>query len=118
MVLKKILAALCGILIGFINGTVGAGGGLIAVPLIKSLGTELKESHSTAIAVLLPVSFVSAINYLNSGYVSFSDAAPYVLPSIIGAVIGTIALSRISTKWLKRIFALFMLYAGVRLFLK
>ncbi len=116
--MKKLLSAVFGVLIGFINGTVGAGGGLIAVPLIKSFGTELKESHSTAIAVLFPITIASTLTYINAGHVSFADASPYILPSVIGAAAGTVLMTKISTEWLKKIFALFMLYAGVRLLLR
>ncbi|MBQ5900942.1 MAG: sulfite exporter TauE/SafE family protein, partial [Clostridia bacterium] len=46
------------------------------------------------------------------------DAVPYIIPSVIGAIVGTFLLYKIPTEWLKKIFALFMLYAGVRLFLR
>ncbi len=116
--LKKLLTAFFGVLVGIINGTVGAGGGLIAVPLLKSSGISQKESHSSAIAVLLPVCLASAISYLSAGHVKLSDATPYFIPSVIGAIVGTFLLERISTNLLKKVFALFMLYAGVRLFLR
>ncbi len=103
---------------GLINGTVGAGGGLVAVPLLKSGGLSQKDSHSSAIAVLLPVSLVSSFSYLSAGHVTFSDALPYFLPSVAGAVLGTFLLSKIPTALLKKVFAIFMLYAGVRLFLR
>ncbi len=90
----------------------------MAVPLIKSFDTPQKMSHSTAVAVLLPISAVSAISYLYKGHVTFSDAAPFILPSVIGAIAGVYLLGKIPTKWLKKIFSGFMIYAGVRLFLK
>ena len=116
--MKKIFSAFFGILIGLINGTIGAGGGLIAVPMLKSGGLTQKESHSSAIAVLLPVSIVSAITYLSAGHVSLSDATPFILPSVGGAIMGTVLLHKIPTRLLKKIFAGFMIYAGVRLFLR
>lgn len=116
--MKKIISAFFGILIGLVNGTVGAGGGLFAVPMIKSRGTPLKESHSTAVAVLLPISLVSVLSYIRAGHVNFSDASPYIIPSVIGAVVGTYLLQKIPTALLKKIFAGFMLYAGVRLLLR
>ena len=116
--MKKFLSAALGMLIGLINGTVGAGGGLVAVPLLKSGGLSTKDSHSTAVALLLPISAVSAATYLYAGHVTFSDAAPYLLPSVIGAGLGVVLMKFIPTGALKKIFAVFMLYAGVRLFLK
>ena len=32
---KKLITALCGAAIGFVNGLLGAGGGMLAVPLLK-----------------------------------------------------------------------------------
>ncbi|MBR3594037.1 MAG: sulfite exporter TauE/SafE family protein [Clostridia bacterium] len=116
--MKKFIAAVFGILVGVINGTVGAGGGLVAIPLIKKFDTPQKAAHSTAVAVLMPISAVSAISYLRAGHIAFSDAAPFILPSVIGAVLGTYLLKKIPTAWLKKIFSVFMIYAGVRLFLK
>lgn len=114
--LKKIISSFFGILVGLINGTVGAGGGLIAVPLIGKFGVEQKVSHSTAVALLLPISAISAINYLRSGYVSFFDATPFILPAVLGAVAGVFLMGKIPTSWLKRVFAIFMIYSGGRLF--
>ena len=116
--MKRIFSAFCGVLCGFINGTVGAGGGLVAVPMLQKSGLSQKKSHSTAVAVLLPVCIVSAISYVLAGNVTPSDAAPFFLPSSIGAVLGTLLLGKIKTNHLKKVFAIFMIYAGVRLFLK
>lgn len=88
------------------------------MPLLKAGGLSQKDAHSTAVAVLLPISLVSGISYMLSGHVTLSDATPYVLPSLLGAVIGTFALKLIPTGALKKIFAIFMIYAGVRLFLR
>ncbi len=116
--MKKIFSALCGILVGLINGTVGAGGGLVAVPLLKRSGLSQKDSHASSIAVLLPISLVSAITYLSAGHVSLSDATPFILPSVAGALLGTFLLHKIPTELLKKIFSGFMIYAGVRLLLR
>ncbi len=115
---KKLTPALSGIAIGFINGLLGAGGGMIAVPLLKSLGLEQKEAHANAIAVILPISLLSAGLYLWKDYVSIGDALVYIPTGIIGAIIGTYLLRKISPIWLKRIFAAFMIYAGIRLLVK
>ena len=107
-----------GILIGAVNGLFGAGGGMLAVPLLKKGGMEVKESHANAVAVILPITVVSGIIYLWKGYVSFSDALPYIPAGVVGAVLGTLVLKKISPLWLKRIFGGFMVYAGIRLILR
>lgn len=115
---KKTLIIASGITIGVVNGLLGAGGGMIAVPLLKKLGLEQKEAHCNAVAVILPVTLLSAVLYLWKDYVTLSSAMPYIPTGIIGAVAGTYILKKISPKWLKKIFAAFMIYAGIRLLLR
>lgn len=104
-----------GILIGIINGLFGAGGGMIAVPVLKKLGFSQTKAQSNAIAVILPISLISAALYLFRGNVNLGDALIYVPGGIIGTLVGTYVLSKIPQKWLKRIFGAFMVWAGIRL---
>lgn len=107
-----------GVIIGVVNGLLGAGGGMLAVPLLKKSGLEQKEAHATSIAVILPLSVISAATYLLKGSVTLSDSIPYLLPGAIGAVIGAVLLGKISDKWLRRVFGVFMIWAGIRLLMR
>lgn len=115
---KKALLAFGGILIGFINGLLGAGGGMLAVPLLKKCGLSQREAHENAIAVILPITLLSAGIYLYKDYVNLSESYLYLPTGLLGAVIATFLLKKLSNIWLKRIFAAFMIYAGARLLLK
>ncbi len=107
-----------GVLVGAINGMLGAGGGMIAVPMLKKLGLDIKTAHANAVAVILPITALSAILYIMRGHVDIVDAWSYIPTGVIGAGIGTVLMKKISPLWLKRIFGLFMVYAGVRLLVK
>lgn len=107
-----------GVLIGLVNGMLGAGGGMLAVPLLKKVGLEQKKAHANAVAIILPITLVSAALYIFKGYVSISDAIGYIPTGVLGALLGTIIIKKISPLWLKRIFGAFMLWAGVRLLLR
>lgn len=107
-----------GMAIGFINGLLGAGGGMVAVPLLKKYGFSQKSAQQNAIAIILPITAVSAGIYLYKNYVNLSSSYSYLPTGFLGAIIATLLMKKISNKWLKRIFAFFMLYAGVRLLLK
>ncbi len=115
---EKLYKALGGIAIGIANGLFGAGGGIIAVPVLEKCGLSKKESHANAVAVILPISILSGIIYLLKGTVALTDAYAFIPTGILGAVLGTVILKKISTLWLKRIFGIFIIYAGVRLLLK
>ena len=65
---KGVLTAGAGLAIGIINGLLGAGGGMIAVPLLQKLGLDRKQAHANAVAVILPITVLSAVLYLVNGY--------------------------------------------------
>lgn len=110
--IKKVFV---GTIIGIINGLFGAGGGMIAVPLLKGLGLDQNSAHRNAIAVILPLTVLSAFLYLSKGFVNINDSLIFIPTGLIGAFIGSRILSKISPKILKGIFGGFMIYAGINL---
>lgn len=115
---KTLISALSGIFIGAVNGLLGAGGGMLAVPMLKKSGMEQKQAHANAVAVILPISLVSAVAYIIKGNVSVSDAVPFMPAGVAGAVVATFLLKKISPVYLKIIFGGFMVWAGVRMLVK
>lgn len=114
--MKKFIPALIGIFTGFANGIFGSGGGTVAVPTMeKFLKTEPHKSHATAIALILPLSAVSAAIYIFKTEVPFSVLIPVTLGSVAGGILGAKFLKKVPTKYLHKIFALFMLAAAVRM---
>ncbi len=115
---KTLKNALSGIAIGIVNGMLGAGGGMVAVPLLKKSGMEQKQAHANAVAVILPISVVSAVIYLINGQVRISDAIGFMPSGVAGSVVATLLLKKISPKYLKIIFGAFMVWAGIRMLMK
>ena len=115
---KKLLTLTAGFFIGIINGMLGAGGGMLAVPALKKLGMDQKDAHRNAVAVILPLAIFSAVLYIIRRSVGLSDSFIFIPGGLIGAVIGTKLLKKISPKWLGVFFGGFMIYAGARLMLK
>ena len=115
---ENLISAAAGLAIGAVNGLFGAGGGMLAVPFLKKLGFEQKAAHANAVAVILPISVISAVLYMYKDYVNLGDSLIYIPTGVIGALLGTFALKKISPLWLKRIFGGFMVYAGIRLLLR
>ena len=113
---KQFILILCGVLIGFINGFFGGGGGMICVPLLENvLHLNNKYSHATAIAVIFPISFVSAIIYIFSGTL---QTLPFVTVGsgvVLGGIIGSYFLKILPSKVVRIIFAIIMLLGGIRL---
>lgn len=115
---KNAVFTLWGAVIGFINGMLGAGGGMVAVPVLKKCGLDTKAAHSNAVAIILPITVVSAAMYILKGFVELRDAYIYIPTGLIGSLIGTKIIQKISAPLLSGIFGGFMVYAGVRLLLK
>lgn len=104
--------------VGVINGLLGSGGGMIAVPMLRKIGLSQKESHATAVMLIFFLSLFSAGLYLFGGRLKLSSALPYLPGGVIGAAAGALLLKKIPDCALRRIFGIFMVYTGVRLFFK
>ncbi len=115
---NRLLLGLSGAAVGLVNGALGAGGGMLAVPLLRRAGLSQNKAHANAVAVILPITVLSAALYLIKGYVKVGQSLAYIPTGLLGAFLGTLILKKISPVWLKRIFGGFMIYAGVRLLLK
>lgn len=115
--MKKKLFSLWGACAGLLSGMLGAGGGMVTVPILKTKMTE-KQAHATSVAVILPICIVSAIFYLQQGAVTLFDALPYLLWGVLGSIIGVILMKKLSGNILRKIFALLMLWAGIRLIIR
>lgn len=109
---------LLSILVGFLNGLFGAGGGMIAVPMLKSYGLPAQKSHATSLAMILPLSVLSGYFYLTKGYFVIGEALPFIPGAILGAIVGASLLKKIRAIWLKRIFGVLIIYASIRILLK
>lgn len=115
---KKTFCILAGALCGFLNGFFGAGGGTVAVPMLRRAGLSEKEAHATSVAVILAVTLVSAAFYIIRGDVAIADSLSFAAFGIFGAVLGAYLLKRINAPSLKRIFGVIIVIASVRMLLR
>ena len=123
-VIELLLTAIGGLAAGFINGMLGTGGGIILVfllgylmrrdPTLKNIYST-RDVFATVILAILPMSFVSALFYIKDGSVNINDALVYILPGIAGGIAGAYLLDKINVKFLKKLFAAMVIYAGVKM---
>lgn len=111
---QTLLAAAGGLGVGLLNGLLGAGGGMVLVPLLAALGLGGKESHATSLLVILPLSLLSAGLYWWQGWLSPMEALPFLLPGLAGAAAGGWLMGRLPLRWLKLAFGLLLLWGGVK----
>lgn len=104
-----------GLLAGVANGFFGAGGGLFLVPLFVGwVGLEQRKAFATSVAVVLPLSLVSAGVYLCRGAVDLTAAWPYLLGGFAGGLLSGRVFTKVPVGWLRRGFGALLLYGGVR----
>lgn len=127
--LKCGAVALCG---GVVSGLLGVGGGVLMVPMMRSLlGMPLRQSIATASVVMLASTSVGAVAK-NATITSLQDshgipltlaqsmslALPLAIAALIGAAIGASISYRLPLRGLKLVFATLIGFAGVRMLLQ
>ena len=111
----KVRCALSGAAAGVANGFFGGGGGMILVPLLtRWCGLEQRKAFATSVAIILPLCALSAAIYLFRGGVDLKTALPYLAGGLLGGLLGGKLFQRMNMVWLRRLFALLLLYGGVR----
>lgn len=105
-----------GILAGFISGFFASGGGLILIPaFIGILKIEPKIARATAISCILPMTLSSAIFYYENNYIDWKLGIMCAIGGSIGGFLGAKLLNKISDKYLKIIFIIFLIYMSLKL---
>ncbi len=106
----------CGVAVGVANSLFGGGAGMLAVPLLNATGYTQKQSHATAILVILPVSFFSFLLYFIQGLYNFSVLIPTAIGVTAGGAVGATVLGKLPTKTVTLAFAFLQAVAGAFLF--
>ena len=116
---KTLPVSLLGLAAGFLNGLLGAGGG---IPLVFGLrwlfGKKVANGRrffTTALAVMLPLSLFSAYQYLQKSPIPTERLPLIFFPALLGGALGAWLLSRISTHLLGHIFATVVALSGILL---
>lgn len=106
---------IAGFCAGSVNGLLGAGGGMVLVPLL-SLLTDLEDSKlfATSVSILLPVCVVSLVFSTNWDAFSLTQALPYLLGSATGGILAGFFGKKIPSILLHRVLGILILYGGIR----
>jgi uncharacterized membrane protein YfcA len=112
----SLLLALGGAGAGFLNGFLGAGGGIILIFLLPLLlkDSGVRDHFAFCVTVIFVFCCVSAGFDLLGG-ADLGNVAGYAIPALIGGFVGALLLDKINTGFLKIIFAGVMIYAGINM---
>ena len=90
---RAVQSIVCGVLIGFICGFVGAGGGMMLLLVLTSvLGYELKTAVGTSVFIMTFTALTGAVSHFYIG------GKPN-LPIMIACVISTLVFAQLGAKW-------------------
>lgn len=111
--LKKISV---GLIAGIVSGLFAAGGGMIVVPaLIHIFKLEDSKARATSIFAILPMVIASGIFYYKNDYVDWNLGIKCAIGGTIGGIIGAKLLKKISTRTLRILFVIFLIYTSVKM---
>ena len=115
---QLLLLGVCGVGAGVINGLLGAGSGVLIAYALGAVSPALRSDSRTlfanATAIILPISLVSAVSYYLTGALSpATELAGYLLPGLLGGLIGAWLLGRLPEKVIRRIFGSVVLVSGL-----
>lgn len=107
--------ALVGAFAGSINGLLGAGGGMILIPLLTLFVSMEEDSlFPASVCIMMPICAVSLCITALHTPIPFAQALPYLLGSIPGGMLAGTVGKKIPTLWLHRGLGLMILWGGIR----
>ena len=110
---KKLM--LIGCITGIVNGLLGGGAGMLCVPLLRKVLQEDKSAHAYTVATILAASLVSTAIYWLYGHIQLTESWKYVLGGVMAAPIGVFLLKKAKPSFIRKSFAIFMIYCGLRI---
>jgi uncharacterized protein len=110
---------LIGLVVGFLQGFLGVGGGFILVPVLI-LFLDMKTHHAvgTSLVTIVISSIFAAFLYFQSGKVLVPVSLLLGLGSLAGVSFGVSATCRINGEKLKQLYSIFLLLTSVGIALK
>lgn len=107
---------LIGLVAGFVSGLFATGGGMILVPaFIYFLKLNEKKARGTSLFAILPMVITSSIFYYNNNYINWKIGILCAIGGVIGGIIGSKMLKKLSDKTLRLFFAIFLMYVSIKM---
>ena len=112
---RAMQSVICGIIIGFICGFIGAGGGMMMLLILTSvLGYELKTAVETSVFIMTFTAFTGAVSHFAIG--GLPDPAVWILCiifTLIWARIAAVLANKATPKTLNRATGVILVVLGV-----
>ncbi len=107
---------LVGLAAGALGATLGVGGGIVYVPALVALFSLAQhQAQGTSLVVIIPSTIVAAYVHTRAGRVDWGTAILLGLGGIVGGVFGARVALALDAPVLKRMFAVFLVIAALRM---
>ena len=112
---KAIRSVICGLMVGFICGFIGAGGGMMMLLVLTSvLGYELKTAVGTSVFIMSATALTGAVSHFAIGGVPDMLALVVcVVSTLVFAQIAAVLANKASAKTLNRVTGVILVVLGV-----
>lgn len=112
---RTVLSVVCGALVGFVCGFVGAGGGMMMLLVLTSvLGYELKTAVGTSVFIMTFTALTGCVShFVLEGMPALSPLILCIIFTLLFARIGARIANKISAKTLNRATGVILLTLGV-----
>ena len=116
---RAIQSLVCGMMVGFICGFIGAGGGLMMLLILTSvLGYELKTAVGTSVFIMAFTAFTGAFShFMIGGQPDWLIFALCVLFTFIWARIAAVIANKVEAKTLNQMTGVVLVILGIVIFL-
>ena len=112
----SLISGAAGLLVGFIGGLIGVGGGNIILPILIALGIKPKEAIGTTALIVIFSSMSGFISHLGLGNLDLLFVAITAGASILGAVIGSwLMTDKLKPSVIKKILGIILIAVAVKM---
>ena len=112
--LKKFLLSFAGGAAGLINGLLGAGGGMVLVPMLtERTGISETDRFPASVAIIAPITITSLL-FTAKWNITFWQVLPYLAGSAVGGLLAGLFGQKIPTVWLHRTLGILIIWGGIR----
>ncbi len=109
-------ALVVGVAGGVISGFFGVGGGIVLVPLLLLvLKFDQHKAHATSLSSIFIIALAGLVAYVRAGAVDLTLGVALGVGGMMGAVMGARLMNRLQPNTLRRVFAVVLVVAGLRM---
>lgn len=102
-----------GAVVGVLTGLLGVGGGFLIVPaLVMLVGLPMQQAVGTSLIIIAMNSLAGLLGHLGENSLDWMLIAVFAIAGILGTFTGTRLAQRIPSKYLQRLFAIFIIILG------